>query len=96
MPEKLAVLNPEGYPPKVTARGMAPSLQSLEGKRLFLIDIGFDNSDNFMSQLGRWFADNEPKIETQVVRWADERHTDTDLCRRIKADGDAAIIGVGT
>jgi hypothetical protein len=96
MPEKLTVLNPEGYPPKVTARGMAPSLQSLEGKRLFLIDIGFDNSDNFMAQLGRWFADNEPKIETQVVRWADERHVDTDLCRRIKADGDAAIIGVGT
>lgn len=96
MPEKLTVLNPEGYPPKVTARGMSPGLQSLQGKRLFLIDIGFDNSDNFMTQLGGWFAHNEPKIETQVVRWRDERQIDQDLARRIKAEGDAAIIGVGT
>jgi hypothetical protein len=96
MPDKLTVLNPEGYPPKVTARGMAPSLQSLEGAKLFLVDIGFDNSDNFMAQLQRWFADNEPKVETQVVRWRDERQGDPELCRRIKAEGDAAIIGVGT
>ena len=31
---KFKVLNPEGYPPKVSARGMAPSLDTLEGKRL--------------------------------------------------------------
>lgn len=96
MTQKLTVLNPEGYPPTVTARGMAPSLTSLQGKKLFLIDIGFDNSDNFMTQLQRWFTDNEPKIETTVVRWRNEYQPDPELCRRIKADGDAAIIGVGT
>ena len=35
------VLNPEGYPPKVSARGMAPSLDELEGKKLYLVDVGF-------------------------------------------------------
>ena len=48
---KLTVLNPEGYPPKVDARGMAPALETLQGKRLFLVDVGFENSDNFMAQL---------------------------------------------
>ncbi|MBO0714457.1 MAG: hypothetical protein J2O39_03305 [Acidimicrobiales bacterium] len=96
MSDKLTVLNPEGYPPKVTAKGMAPSLQGLAGKKLFLIDIGFENSDNFMAQLQRWFADHEPKIETQTARWRSESQPDPDLCRRIKEEGDAAIIGVGT
>jgi hypothetical protein len=32
---KLTVLNPEGYPPQVDARGMAPALETLQGKRVF-------------------------------------------------------------
>lgn len=60
MSGKLTVLNPEGYPPKVTASGMAPGLDSLEGKTLFLVDVGFENSDNFIRQLHGWLADHEP------------------------------------
>ena len=45
---KLTVLDPRGYPPKVDARGMAPALETVQGKRLFLVDIGFENSNNFM------------------------------------------------
>ena len=42
---KLTVLNPEGYPPKVDATGMAPALETLQGRTLFLVDVGFENSD---------------------------------------------------
>ena len=55
MSGKCKVLNPEGYPPKVSARGMAPSLDWLEGKKVFLVDVGFANSDNFIAQLHGWF-----------------------------------------
>ena len=54
------VLNPEGYPPQVGARGMAPSLDVLDGSKLFLVDVGFANSDNFMAQLHGWFEDHRP------------------------------------
>ncbi len=47
----LTVLNPTGYPPKVTGKGLAPGLDRLDGARLFLVDVGFENSDNFMVQL---------------------------------------------
>ena len=30
---------------------MAPSLDTLDGKKLYLVDVGFANSDNFMAQL---------------------------------------------
>ena len=73
---------------------MAPSLDGLDGKKLFLVDVGFANSDNFMAQLHGWFE--EPAtIRTEIVRWRNQ-HIPTELCERIQADGDAAIIGVGT
>jgi hypothetical protein len=93
---KVRVLNPEGYPPKVAARGMARSLDTLDGKKLFLVDVGFANSDNFIARLHEWFQANTPAIRTEVVRWRDQHAPDPELCERIKAEGDAAIIGVGT
>ena len=93
---KFRVLNPEGYPPKVNARGMAPSLDGLDGKKLFLVDVGFANSDNFMKQLHGWLEEHQPSIDTEIVRWRDQHAPDPELCERIRGDGDAAIIGVGT
>jgi hypothetical protein len=93
---KFRVLSPEGYPPKVAARGMAPSLDTLDGKKLFLVDVGFANSDNFIARLHEWFEANQPSTQTEVVRWRDQHAPDPELCERIKAEGDAAIIGVGT
>ena len=93
---KLKVLNPEGYPPKVSASGMAPSLDTLDGKKLFLVDVGFANSDNFMKQLHGWLEEHQPSIDTEIVRWRDQHEPDPELCERIQKEGDAAIIGVGT
>ena len=96
MSKKMTVLNPEGYPPTVTAKGMAPGLRGLEGAKVFLIDIGFENSDTFMAELHGWFQRNKPEIQTEVVRWRNEYQPDPELSRRVKSEGDAAIIGVGT
>lgn len=93
---KLRVLSPEGYPPKVAARGMAQGLDGLDGKKLFLVDVGFANSDNFIAQLHGWLEEHRPTITTEIVRWRDQHTPDPDLCQRIQAEGDAAIIGVGT
>ena len=93
---KLTVINPEGYPPRVDARGMAPALETLQGKRVFLIDVGFENSDRFIEQLQGWLEEHEPDIRTEVVRWRDQHQPDPELCEKVAAEGDAAIIGVGT
>ena len=95
MTETLTVLNPEGYPPKVTSHGLSQSLDRLQGKTVFLVDVGFENSDNFMLQLQGWLAENEPSIRTEVVRWADQHRPDPALSERIRSQGDAAILGVG-
>jgi hypothetical protein len=92
---KLSVLNPLGFPPKVTAKRLAPGLGSVAGRMVFLVDVGFENSDVFMAQLRGWLAEHEPDVRTEIVRWRDQHRPDPDLCKRIRAEGDAAILGVG-
>jgi hypothetical protein len=95
MATQLTVLNPLGYPPRVRGRGLAPGLDGLEGKTVFLVDVGFENSDRFMVQLQGWLAEHEPKVRTEIVRWQDQHRPDPELCEQIRAEGDAAILGVG-
>ncbi len=90
-----AVLNPVGFPPTVTAKGIAPHLDGLDGRHVFLVDVGFENSDAFMRQLQGWLADHEPGVRTTIVRWRNQHVPDPELCERIRAEGDAAILGVG-
>ncbi|MDX6398248.1 MAG: hypothetical protein QOJ43_1656 [Gaiellaceae bacterium] len=92
---KLTVLSPEGYPPAVTTAGLSAPLDGLKGKTVFLVDVGFENSDNFMRQLQGWLGEHEPSIKTEVVRWADQHRPDPVLSERIRSQGDAAILGVG-
>jgi hypothetical protein len=49
-----------------------------------------------MAQLHGWFEEHKPGIRTEVVRWRNQHIPDPELCERIRSDGDAAIIGVGT
>jgi hypothetical protein len=96
MPGKLTVHHPMGYPPKVTPRPMAPRLASLEGKTLYLVDARFDDSDLFLKQMQSWFADNMPGVNTKFVQLSSVyTRDDPETWERIKADGDAAIVGVG-
>ena len=95
MTNRVTTLNPLGFPPAVTVKGLAPSLESLDGRKLFLVDVGFENSDNFMLQLQGWLAERQPSVRTEIVRWRNQHQPDPELSLRIQAEGDAAILGVG-
>ena len=41
----ITVHDPRGYPPKVTGKRLAPRLESLDGKVVYLVDCLFDNSE---------------------------------------------------
>ena len=63
MSSRIAVHDPRGYPPKVAGKRLAPRLESLDGKIVYLVDCLFDNSEAFMEQLRRWFAEHLPTVE---------------------------------
>jgi hypothetical protein len=93
---KVAVFHPMGYPPKVTAKPMAPRLDRLEGKTVYLVDARFDDSEILLRQMQAWFAERMPSVTTKFVQLSSVyTRDDPATWAEIKAHGDAAIIGVG-
>jgi len=95
MTDKLTVHDPRGYPPTVTGKQLAPRLQSLEGKVVYLVDCLFDNSDLFMEQLHDWFRRHLPGVVIRNIKPKDSWEDDPEMRGAVVADGDAAILGVG-
>jgi hypothetical protein len=94
--DKVAILNPVGYPPIVTPKPMAPRLDSLDGKTIFLVDPRFDDSGLFLRQVKDWFADHLPSVKTSLVEMSSVyTKDDPKTWELIQANGHAAIIGVG-
>ena len=92
---KITVLNPMGYPPKVTGKPLADRLQSLDGKVVYLVDCLFDNSDVFVAQMQSWLGEHLPGVETRIIKPRESWQEDPEMCAKIGEDGDAAVLAVG-
>jgi hypothetical protein len=95
MSDRIAVHDPRGYPPKITGKRLAPRLETMDGKLIYLVDCLFDNSDAFMEQLRQWFAEHLPAVRTRVITPRESWVDDPNMRAKVEADGDAAILGVG-
>ena len=95
MAGKFAVHDPRGFPPKVVGKRLAPRLQSLDGKVIFLVDCLFDNSDVFMEQLRQWFAEHLPKVITRIIKPRESWVDDPEMRATVAREGQGAILGVG-
>jgi hypothetical protein len=93
---KITTLNPVGFAPKVTRKPLAPRLDTLEGKTVYLVDCRFDDSDIFLKQMQAWFAERMPGVRT-VFKSISSVYLNDDPANwnEIKARGHAAILGVG-
>jgi hypothetical protein len=102
-----AVLNPEAYrtvraadvdaPSKTNSfRSLAPRLDSLNGRTVYLVDTGFGGSGKFLDQVQAWFAEQMPSVKTVRRRKTGNifRDDTKDLWAEIKEKGQAAILGV--
>lgn len=93
---KITVLNPVGYPPKVTRKAMAPRLDGLDGRTIYLVDCRFDDSIELLKQVQVWFAEHMPAVTTRLVSLSNVyMRDDPATWEQIRANGDAAILGVG-
>jgi hypothetical protein len=96
MADTLTVLNPLGYPPRITRKPLAPRLATLDGKTVYLVDCRFDDSDVFLKQMQAWFAEHLPAVTTVLKRISSVYLVDDPTTwEEIKARGHAAILGVG-
>lgn len=77
-------------------RKMAPRLESLDGKTVYLVNTGFAGSKEFMEEMEGWFSRNKPSVNAVLVHKKTSMFTDDpELWAEIKQGGDAVIFGVG-
>ena len=81
---------------KESMNPLAKRLDSLDGKTIYLVDIGFGGGHKFMQQVQNWFKENLPSVTTIRRRKTGSAFMDdtTDLWDEIKEKGHAALIGV--
>jgi hypothetical protein len=92
----LIVLDPTGYPPKISAKPLAPRLDTLNGRTVYLVDCRFDDSDLFLQQMQAWFAEHMPGVTTVLKRISSVYLVDDPKTwEEIRARGHAAVLGVG-
>jgi hypothetical protein len=95
-PEKFTTVNPKGTPPAIQLIPMAPRLNSLDGKTIYLVDTGFHGSDLLLEQIQIWFKTNMPGVTTVFRRKAGPyMQDDPALWKEIKEKGNAAIMATG-
>lgn len=80
----------------LSALKMAPRLDNLEGKTIYLVNTGFAGGKEFIEEVDGWFARNKPSVKTVVRHKKTSMFTDDpELWAEIKKNGDAAVFGVG-
>ena len=91
------VLNPQGRPTGVfEPLSMAPRLDTLEGKTVYLVDVGFAGGYEFLEELRAWFSRNMPAVKTLLQRKKGNMFLDDpELWAQVKDKGHAVIFGVG-
>jgi hypothetical protein len=75
---------------------MAPRLDRLEGKTVYLVDTGFAGGADFMAEVQDWFTRHRPDVKTELRHKKTSMFTDEpELWAEIKKNGDAVVFGVG-
>jgi hypothetical protein len=93
---QITTVNPKGTPPPIQLIPMAPRLDSLNGKTVYLVDTGFHGSDVLLHQIEAWFSRNMPSVTTVFKRKAGPyAEDDPTLWKEIQSHGNAVIMAVG-
>ncbi len=75
---------------------MAPRLDALEGKTIYLVDVGFAGGYEFLEQLRDWFARKMPGTRAVLKHKPGNMFMDApDFWEEIKREAQGVIFGVG-
>jgi hypothetical protein len=92
-----AVLDPRGIPTGVFENvSMAPRLETLDNKIVYLVDVGFGGGYEFLEEVSRWLARNMPSVKAILKRKRGNMFLDDpELWAEVRDKGHAVIFGVG-
>jgi hypothetical protein len=96
----MAIFNPDTHPmisrDELVSLRMAPRLDRLDGKTIYLVDTGFAGAKDFLEELEAWFTKNMPSVKTVLVSKSGTPFSDSpELWAELKKKANGVIFGVG-
>ena len=96
----LANRNPDTQPKlsrdELVPLRMAPRLDTLENKTIYLVDTGFAGGKEFLEEMQKWFKENMPSVKTVVHIKSGNAFVDSpELWPELKKKADGVVFGVG-
>ena len=96
MTEKVTVLNPLGTLPPIELHPLAPRLDTLEGKTIYIVDVKFPASEQFGEELVNILNEKYPETNWVFKKKAGSYFDDDpSLWAEIKENGHGMIQFVG-
>ncbi|MBN1832033.1 MAG: hypothetical protein JW896_07965 [Deltaproteobacteria bacterium] len=95
--DKITVLSPKGQPPPIQLKPMAPRLDTLDGKTVYLINDGYLGTDILLGEMQAWFKANMPEVTAVYKMKGGGGFTAEDpvLWAEIEEKADAVVMGMG-
>lgn len=94
--ETVKIYNPRGIFPDITLIPMAPRLDNLDGKTIYIVDVNFQFTEPFYKAAKQLLSEKYPKtrwvVKNKIGSFFDD---DPKLWAEIKANGHGAIVGPG-
>ena len=94
--QKITVLSPMGIPPAIELKTMAPRLDTLDGKTVYLVNHGYLGTDILLKEMEDWFKANMPEVNiVYKMKFGFFTSEDPFLWAEIKEKGDAMVMAMG-
>ncbi len=92
----ITVLNPLGTPPPIELKPMAPRLDTIEGKTIYLVDDGYPGSENLLLEMQKGFGETYPRTSFHYVKKRTfMAQKDPELWAEMQKKADAMVIALG-
>ncbi len=93
---KINVLNPLGQPPPLKLVQMAPRLDTIEGKTIYIVDVQYPETQPFFDEMVKMLSGTYPKtkwvLKKKIGSYFED---DPGLWKEIKAKGSGMVIAIG-